>query len=255
MKKAAEEAETEISAEKTEAEDVTNEEAQQITGQADTSQPASETTTEETFAKSFDPSKLPPELQGVYKSMQGDYTRKTTELAELRKQAESIMRFKPVLDRIVADPNLFNQIMGLRTEEAGEEELPDDPKEFAQYLENRAVERVKNELAIEQDIQTAVSVDDRLADENFAKMIYGLVIEDPEVKSGQKTFTQATKEAINAFDQYMAGIKSETRDQLIKSAQNKKMVTSKSSTPVGTMGSKIKTFRDAYKAALEETGI
>lgn len=36
----------------------------------------------------FDPSKLPPELQAMYKSMQADYTKKTTEAAELRRQSE-----------------------------------------------------------------------------------------------------------------------------------------------------------------------
>lgn len=39
--------------------------------------------------KGIDPSKLPPELQTLYKSMQSDYTRKTTEVSEARKQFES----------------------------------------------------------------------------------------------------------------------------------------------------------------------
>jgi hypothetical protein len=37
----------------------------------------------------FDVSKLSPDMQNVYKSMQGDYTRKTQELAEMRKTFES----------------------------------------------------------------------------------------------------------------------------------------------------------------------
>jgi len=37
----------------------------------------------------LDLSKLSPDMQNVYKSMQGDYTRKTQELAEMRKQFES----------------------------------------------------------------------------------------------------------------------------------------------------------------------
>jgi chromosome segregation ATPase len=39
--------------------------------------------------KGFDPTKLAPELQETYKSMQADYTRKTQELAEQRKTFES----------------------------------------------------------------------------------------------------------------------------------------------------------------------
>jgi len=37
----------------------------------------------------FDPSVLPEDMQAVYRSMQGDYTRKTQEIAELRRQYES----------------------------------------------------------------------------------------------------------------------------------------------------------------------
>lgn len=41
---------------------------------------------------------IPPELEARYKSMLGDYTRKTQEISELRKEAESavefLMRFK-----------------------------------------------------------------------------------------------------------------------------------------------------------------
>ena len=43
----------------------------------------------ETPASAPDFSKLSPDLQNAYKSMQGDYTRKTQELAEMRKSFES----------------------------------------------------------------------------------------------------------------------------------------------------------------------
>lgn len=38
----------------------------------------------------FDPSLLPEDMQAVYRSMQGDYTRKTQEIAELRRQYETL---------------------------------------------------------------------------------------------------------------------------------------------------------------------
>lgn len=44
----------------------------------------------EYFSENFDPSTLPDELQPAYKQLRGDYTRKTQELAEQRKQAESV---------------------------------------------------------------------------------------------------------------------------------------------------------------------
>lgn len=42
----------------------------------------------ESFTDKVDPSKLPPELQNIYKSMQADYTRKTQKLAEERRAYE-----------------------------------------------------------------------------------------------------------------------------------------------------------------------
>ena len=38
----------------------------------------------------FDPSTLPEDMQAVYRSMQGDYTRKTQELAEIRKTFDAL---------------------------------------------------------------------------------------------------------------------------------------------------------------------
>ena len=38
----------------------------------------------------FDPSLLPEDMQAVYRSMQGDYTRKTQEVADLRRQYEAL---------------------------------------------------------------------------------------------------------------------------------------------------------------------
>lgn len=79
-----------------------------------------------------DPSKLPPELQPFYKSMQADYTRKTQEAAEMRRALESERKsfedsqrmFREYLDRTVAKPqeqvnqqtDVASQIRNLREE-------------------------------------------------------------------------------------------------------------------------------------------
>lgn len=73
----------------------------QATGTDESSVSDSEvTTTEESFT---DPSKLPPELQATYKSMQADYTRKTQGLADVSKKAEA-------LDVLMNNPQ-FNAFM------------------------------------------------------------------------------------------------------------------------------------------------
>lgn len=50
---------------------------------------ASEAPAEEAFTN-VDPNSLPPELQGIYRSMQADYTRKTQEVAEYRRIASEL---------------------------------------------------------------------------------------------------------------------------------------------------------------------
>jgi hypothetical protein len=57
---------------------------------AEASAPAQEQTEPEYFSENFDPSTLDESLQPAYKQMQGAWTRKTQELAEQRKQAESV---------------------------------------------------------------------------------------------------------------------------------------------------------------------
>ena len=47
---------------------------------------------DQSFSDKIDPTELPEELQGVYKSMQADYTRKTQSLAEERKSLDERFR-------------------------------------------------------------------------------------------------------------------------------------------------------------------
>lgn len=56
----------------------------------------------DTFTK-IDPSTLPPELQPVYKSMQGDYTRKTQAVAEEKKATQ---RDIEIAQQVLADPDV-----------------------------------------------------------------------------------------------------------------------------------------------------
>lgn len=55
----------------------------------------------------IDPSTLSPDLQTIYKSMQGDYVRKTQEASRLREEAQQAVEFS---QRLAYDPN-FQQEM------------------------------------------------------------------------------------------------------------------------------------------------
>jgi hypothetical protein len=58
----------------------------------------------------FDPSVLPDDLQQVYKSMQADYTRKTQEVAEIRRQAETFSELGVDPEQAVGVVELFQRL-------------------------------------------------------------------------------------------------------------------------------------------------
>lgn len=81
---------------------------------------------------------LPPELEDKYKSMQADYTRKTQEIADLRREAESAMEFLNALQdesqradalRQLADfvgENEYLTAAGFEADAMDNEEEPDE---------------------------------------------------------------------------------------------------------------------------------
>ena len=78
----------------------------------------------------FDPNTLPEDMQQVYKSMQADYTRKTQEIAEARRQYEAF-------SEVGVDPDEANSILNLW------KAMDSDPQvaaEFASAIQNRLQE-------------------------------------------------------------------------------------------------------------------
>lgn len=86
---------------------------------------------EESFT-GFDPTVLPDDMQQVYKSMQADYTRKTQEIAEIRRQYEAFsesgvdpneaVQAAHLLSRLDSDPEFareFTSVVNARLEEMG----------------------------------------------------------------------------------------------------------------------------------------
>jgi hypothetical protein len=70
------------------------------------------TSSEEPFTR-IDPSALPPELQAIYKQMQGDYTRKTQEVAAYRKlgaDPDALARAYQFYQNMDTDPNYAKQV-------------------------------------------------------------------------------------------------------------------------------------------------
>jgi len=85
----------------------------------------------------FDPSALPEDMQAVYRSMQGDYTRKTQEIAELRRQYEAFSEAE-------VDPEVALQAVGFL------QELNSNP-EFAMHV----AEQIRQTMGTPDDSQSS----------------------------------------------------------------------------------------------------
>lgn len=90
------------------------------------------------FDEKFDPASLPPELQSRYKEMQGDYTRKTQELAQQRQEAENAIAIVQALENEDTRDEAFQYVaeqLGYEVaqelaDEMGLEELEEEPQFF-----------------------------------------------------------------------------------------------------------------------------
>lgn len=228
--------------------------------------------TEKPFTKSVDIKKLPKEMQRVYKQMQSDYTKKTQEAAKYRKSAEAYSKFRPYLTRIFSNPALQQAVFegkDLPTaakQEEPEETIPDDPKEYAEYIRQKTLQDVQKMMAqdkqlsqqqqvIQQDLAEAEKVDPRLSsDKNFANAVLGFVASDIEYRQGRKSAVDATKEAIEKYDVWMKEQLDKSRDELINKAKSRPSDISKSGGNVGTVNdSKTpKSIREAWLQAEAE---
>lgn len=241
---------------------------------SETSTGQEETQPKDSFATNFDPNKLSDELKPVYKQMQGDYTRKTQEVAKLKGDYDKVMRYVPLLNKVLANEELVQQVLGIKPNQTKEEvkteveeEIPTDPKEFAKWVKDSAVkeferkqearEQIRGEQeAVMKEYHEAESVDPRLnSDLAFQNVIIGLVSTNPDFKSGKVNATQATKDAIKFYDgkvEELLDIRiKERREMLLK----KKNVIRDSDGGGNTIQTSDKpvSIRDAYKQAEAES--
>lgn len=122
----------------------------------------------------FDPNKLTPELQTVYKQIQADGTKKYQEAATLRKQAEGAMEKVKVFDELLANPEFQEWLTAKRSgklpqEKSSQEELENMTEEqriqhFAQKIANEKFRELEKQIAPVKDFQNKM-VADREIDE------------------------------------------------------------------------------------------
>lgn len=234
--------ETEVVAEETEA----TTEAE--TEETDKSETVSDKEQEETF---FDPNTVPEELKPAYKQMQSAFTKKTQEIAESRKALENFERYKPLIEKLNDPQNAYlRQVLEGKVAPQGPQ-YPTDPIEYAKWVENQAVQRMK----VEQDRQQAAKVDPRLnEDPVFSNMVLGIVNNNPDYLNGKVSAVEATTQAVKAVDEMVSSAKKSGKAELTKQATQKanKYVAPKG-TRSGTVNKKMpKTMQEAAEMAREQ---
>ncbi len=207
--------------------------------------------------------KLTPEQKKALKDgflRQADYTRKTQEVAEARKLADEYKKYKPLLEKVLADEKLVQQALGIKEQEEADEDKPNypqDPEEYAKWVEERAVNRMMEVSARETDLQNAVMLDERLRstdaeDQNFQKIILGLISQDEVYKSGGKTATQATQDALDWYDEWQGQFIKKAQNDLTTKARSKTFVTQKTTAPNTVGQERPADIREAFHQAEAE---
>lgn len=210
--------------------------------------------------------KVKEELKKGY-LRQSDYTKKTQEIAAIRKAADQYERVRPVVEKLFSDPNLTNLVLGIKPaadpNTPAEEVLPDDPQAYAEYVINKAAEKMRSEFeqreqerveveARDRDYTAAEQLDPRLNDENYGKVVAGLVVQNPEFMSGNVSAVEATKQAIADLDRYTAGLQNKAKDDLARRAKEKRGFVAPSSSPATTQTGNPTSMREAAKLAEQD---
>ncbi len=192
----------------------------------------------------------------------GDYTKKTQALAQER---SLVQKWSPVLNKLVSDQKLFDLVMGYGgnqdTPEA-KDEIPQDPREYAEYVKNQTIREMQQTMAVERDLEQASNLDPRLTSQepqnvNFQKIIAAIVAQDSDVLQGRKSYTQGVTDALAWYDNdFYTGVAKGVQTTMNQKVQEKRMVTPKGSSPISTKtSSKPTTIMDSYKESLRELGL
>lgn len=209
---------------------------------------------------------------------QSDYTKKTQEVAEVRKAAEAYQKWTPVIRYLEQNPNAAKAMfaVGQPKKETPEEELelPEDPKEFfklavakgkeealSEVREWQRQEAQKQEAQRQLDTQIAESekLDSRLTnDETFAKWVAGWmeINYGQQIRGNEISIPEATKLALDAHKQYEESLKQKFLLDLDEKTKKKTMVIpSGNGSPLSTAnkGGKM-SMREAALKAEEEIG-
>jgi hypothetical protein len=192
---------------------------------------------------------LKPEVKEALKAgflRQADYTKKTQEIAALKRKAE-------LFDQMQQQPTQPKQ-----PENPEEEQIPDDPKEFLKLAIRRAKEEAVAEARAEwqqdRQLEMAERLDPRLSsDEEYATEIARIVSTNPLYRSNQMNLVEATKLAIQEHKVKNDKVRQAVIAELNEKARKSTVIPSESGSPLNTANKvQATTMQEAARLAEEE---
>lgn len=206
---------------------------------------------------SVNPDDLPEDLQKVYKSLQGDYTRKTQEAAKIRKESEK--RVKELESRL-------RELEESRTQQY----QPQQPKTQEEHL-RELIRREQEQTQLESFEQEALSyyrnADPRLNDESdsFDEQTHYVVGQMMDKKLSEYVnengselgfnYKDALKESLEAWDGYIESITKKRVEEHTRAAKARQAKVAKQNpkTSKGKATTKVASIEDALELALQQS--
>ena len=233
----------------------------------------------------FDPNQVPEELKPAYKQMQSAFTKKTQEIANAKKESESLKeraeayskyeQYIPVIEEMLQknqastqSPELAALEQELRNKGFSDEaiEMMRIGSEFTLKTFNQKQSAAAESQRLTQGIDQAASLDKRLTDKSlvyqvgdgenvtFGEIVERYVMSDPK---WQVDPVAATRKAIGIVDAMVSKAKTEGKEELSASAKQKATKYPQvNSSPQGARSTdQSTTVQDAFKEAKAELGL
>lgn len=175
---------------------------------------------------------------------QADYTKKTQEIAALRRKAEMYDQLQQ--QQVKPQPQAPPQ--------SEDEQLPDNPKDYAEYVTSKALEKMRAEWQQERELEMAARLDPRLdSDEEFQIEIARIVASDADFRSGRIGVVDATQKALAEHKARYDKLRQSVIEELNNKAKKTTQIPSGTGSPLSTAGkAKPTSMREAAKMAEEE---
>lgn len=225
----------------------------------------------------FNPSDLPEDLQAVYRSMQGDYTRKTQEIAELRRNYEQYdvlsesgvdpnyaLQAADFYNRLDSDPNFARQVMESIQQNLG----PVSAEQFnvisdVPYNVDNAGGYDNIPVALQQELAEMRDFrDNMVAQQEHAELVSNLEYVEKDIRLSNPHYTDddmssiydlaySTNGDLQAAAQVFHGIQQRVMSDYLQSKRVPEGVQFVPSGPSTSASKEFNTLDDAHKAAME----